>query len=104
MLGKPALNDMRSGIATAPVLLAAQEAPALLPLIRRKFKSDGDVAAALALVTQHGGVAKAQALASEHAAAAADTIRALPPPLSEHAAISREALICLTQRVLTRSK
>lgn len=34
-LGKPALNDLRSGIATAPVLLAVQEQPALIELIRR---------------------------------------------------------------------
>jgi geranylgeranyl pyrophosphate synthase len=34
-LGKPALNDLRAGIATAPVLLAVQEQPALIELIRR---------------------------------------------------------------------
>ncbi len=34
-LGKPALNDLRSGIATAPVLLAAEEYPQLVPLIQR---------------------------------------------------------------------
>lgn len=37
-MGKPALNDLRSGLATAPVLFAAEEHPELLPLIRRRFK------------------------------------------------------------------
>ena len=43
ILGKPALNDMRSGVATAPVLLAAREQPELCALIQRKFKSAGDL-------------------------------------------------------------
>lgn len=37
-MGKPALNDLRSGLATAPVLYAAEEHPELLPLIQRRFK------------------------------------------------------------------
>jgi hypothetical protein len=40
-LGKPALNDLRSGLATAPVLFAAEEHPELQPLILRRFKSEG---------------------------------------------------------------
>ena len=38
-MGKPQLNDLRSGLATAPVLYAAEEhLEALLPLIQRRFK------------------------------------------------------------------
>jgi geranyl diphosphate synthase len=40
-LGKPALNDLRSGLATAPVLFAVEEHPELQPLILRRFKSEG---------------------------------------------------------------
>lgn len=40
-LGKPALNDLSSGLATAPVLFAAEEHPELQPLILRRFKSEG---------------------------------------------------------------
>ncbi len=43
MLGKPAHNDLRSGLATAPVLFAAEQQPALRPLIARRFKQEGDV-------------------------------------------------------------
>lgn len=38
VLGKPALNDLRSGIATAPVLLALRQRPELEDLTRRKFR------------------------------------------------------------------
>ena len=37
-MGKPAVNDLRSGLATAPTLYAAEEFPELLPLIQRRFK------------------------------------------------------------------
>ena len=38
VLGKPALNDLRSGLATAPVLYAAEKHPELRPMILRKFE------------------------------------------------------------------
>lgn len=37
-LGKPALHDLQSGLATAPVLYAAERHPELRPLILRKFQ------------------------------------------------------------------
>lgn len=103
-LGKPALNDLAAGIATAPVLLAAEEQPALVELIRRKFRRDGDVHAALELVLASSGIARAKALAAEHAHAAAQQVRALPPTRCEHALAARQALVAITQRVLVRTK
>lgn len=32
------MNDLRSGLATAPTLYAAEEFPELMPLIQRRFK------------------------------------------------------------------
>lgn len=104
VLGKPALNDLKAGLATAPVLLAAPNAPDLLPLIRRKFKGAGDVAAAVELVRSGGGIPLARALAAEHAALAAARVRALPLAPGAHAALCRDALVRITERVLTRSK
>lgn len=104
VLGKPALSDMKGGIATAPVLLAAEEQPALRPLIERRFKRDGDVAAAMALVERSSGVARAKELAAHHAGLAARSIQALPATDCAHAVLCREALMRLTQKVLTRSK
>jgi hexaprenyl-diphosphate synthase len=42
-LGKPANADLKLGLATAPVLYAAQKYPELYPLIDRRFSKQGDV-------------------------------------------------------------
>jgi geranylgeranyl pyrophosphate synthase len=42
-LGKPVANDLRLGIATAPVLYAAKQFPELEALILRKFSQEGDI-------------------------------------------------------------
>jgi geranyl diphosphate synthase len=103
-LGKPALNDMRAGLATAPVLFAAEEQPGLTALIRRKFKGGSDVQHALELVQASNGIQRAKELAAQHARLAAQQIEALPHSSSPHALAAREALIAITHRVLVRSK
>jgi geranyl diphosphate synthase len=105
VLGKPALNDLKAGLATAPVLLAAEAEPGLLPLIQRKFKGRGDVADAVEMVAAGRGVERARALAAEHAAAAAAQVPLLlPPDAGAHARLCGDALVRITERVLTRSK
>ena len=42
-LGKPANADLKLGLATAPVLYAAQKYPELYTLIDRRFSNPGDV-------------------------------------------------------------
>lgn len=74
-MGKPALNDLRGGIATAPVLFAAEEFPELSPLILRKFATEGDVETAVRLVSQSRGIERTQELAARHAAQAAQAVR-----------------------------
>ena len=103
-LGKPALNDLRSGIATAPVLYAAAQFPALTKLAQRRFKQDGDVEQARAWVADSDGVARARELAAAHAAQARDALDAFPPAATEHAATARAGLLELTHRVLRRTK
>ena len=65
-MGKPALNDLKSGLATAPVLFAAEEYPELSPLILRRFKNPGDVEMAERLVFQSKGLQRTRDLAAEH--------------------------------------
>lgn len=48
--GKPVNADLKLGLATAPVLYAAEMYPELWPLIERKFNHEGDVAK----VTKYG--------------------------------------------------
>ena len=74
VMGKPALNDLKSGLATAPVLFAAEEYPELSLLIQRRFQNDGDVNLAQKLVFQSRGIERTRELAAEHASLAAEKV------------------------------
>ncbi|KAI7838536.1 hypothetical protein COHA_007679 [Chlorella ohadii] len=103
-MGKPAVNDLRSGLATAPTLYAAEEFPELLPLIQRRFKEEGDVEAAEDMVRRSRGLERARELAAFHAADAAMCIESFSPAGTAHAAEHRAALIEITHKVLNRKK
>jgi len=96
-LGKAPLADLKSGLATAPTLFAAEEYPTLLDLISRKFESPGDVDEALALVQQSQGLQKCRDLAQVHAERAIEAIMTLKP--SE----ARDSLVALACKVVTRT-
>ena len=51
-MGKPTAADLRLGLATAPVLFAAQKHLELNPMIMRRFSEEGDVGRARELVAQ----------------------------------------------------
>jgi len=95
-LGKPSYNDLRSGLATAPVLFAAQTYPELFPLVQRKFKNDGDVDAAIEIVHNSDGILRTQNLAQVHAELAVDAIMQLEQ--SEY----RDALVNLALKISKR--
>ena len=95
-LGKPAQADMELGLATAPILFAAEDHPELVPLIQRRFKEEGDVQNAVRIAAGTDAVAKSYQLAEFHANQALTAIRRLPE--SE----AREALIGLLHTVLSR--
>lgn len=40
MLGKPAMADMSLGLATAPILYAAEGAPEIKKIVKRRFKKE----------------------------------------------------------------
>lgn len=75
-LGKPNLNDIKSGVVTAPVLYAAEEHPELIEMIQRKFKADGDVRRANELVFASSGIERTRQMAEEHCKLAAQTVGA----------------------------
>ena len=64
------------------VLFAAEEHPQLLPLILRKFSSDGDVETAQRLVRNSRGIERTRELAASHAQLAMDAVRGLPAALT----------------------
>ena len=74
LLGKPALNDIKSGLATVPVLYAAEEHPELKPMILRRFKGSGDLAQAVLLIERSRGIQRARELAEHHCFMAADMV------------------------------
>jgi geranylgeranyl pyrophosphate synthase len=97
-LGKPSLADLKAGLATAPVLFAAQEFSELYPLMDRKFREDGDVERAVELVFASKGLERTKDLARAHAEVAMDSILALKA--SDH----RDSLVLLANTVVARTK
>ncbi|RLN47200.1 hypothetical protein BBJ28_00004141 [Nothophytophthora sp. Chile5] len=110
--GKPLLADLKSGLSTAPLLLAQEEFPVLRELSKRKFAQDGDIETVLCscfvarwfrlqateLVEKSTGIARSKALAigqAELACQAAMQFAASP---------ERDALVRLAQLVVYRSK
>lgn len=62
-IGKAPLADLKSGLATAPILFAAEEFPKLVTLIGRKFEGPGDVDEAVNLVGRSRGIERTKLLA-----------------------------------------
>lgn len=96
--GKPLLADLKSGLSTAPLLLAQEEFPVLRELAARKFTRDGDIELASELVEKSTGIARSKALAIEQAELACQAAMQFAP------SPARDALIRLAQLVVFRSK
>ncbi|XP_074549051.1 all trans-polyprenyl-diphosphate synthase PDSS1 [Halichoeres trimaculatus] len=97
-LGKPSAADLKLGLATGPVLFACQQFPELHAMIMRRFSSKGDVDRAWQYVLQSDGVQQTNFLAQRYCQEAIRQISLLRP------SAERDALIRLTEMVLTRDK
>ena len=97
-LGKPVNADLKLGLATAPILYAADEFPELWPLIDRKFSEDGDIRVALELALKSRGISRTRELAQKYVDLAVAAVSQLPP------STARDSLINLTYSVVNRSK
>uniref|UniRef100_A0A665X6J2 All trans-polyprenyl-diphosphate synthase PDSS1 n=1 Tax=Echeneis naucrates TaxID=173247 RepID=A0A665X6J2_ECHNA len=97
-LGKPSAADLKLGLATGPVLFACQQFPELHAMIMRRFSSDGDVDRAWQYVLQSDGVQQTNYLAQRYCEEAIRQVSMLRP------SPERDALIKLTELVLTRDK
>lgn len=96
LTGKAPLADLKSGLATAPALFAAEEHPKLSMLISRKFDYPGDIDEALELVKNSAGLQRCKDLAQVHAEQAIEAIQVLAP------SPARDALVALACKVVTR--
>jgi len=96
-LGKPAGNDMKSGIITAPALFATAEHPELVGMMERGFQQEGDLAKAYGMVHNSTGIQKTKDLANDHIKKAIDAL----VPLANSKA--KQALIDVANLVVNRS-
>jgi geranylgeranyl pyrophosphate synthase len=67
-LGKPSLNDLKSGLTTAPVLFAMNESQGqqLKTLAQRKYAKNGDIETTFEIIKESNGILKSSALALRH--------------------------------------
>jgi len=97
-MGKAKTADMKQGLATAPVLFAAEKYPDLNSIIERKFENPGDVEEALRMIEQSEGVDKSMELAVEQAMLAVEVAMNFEP------SPYRDALVSLAFKVVNRDK
>jgi len=96
--GKPAVADLKLGLATAPVLFASKQFPDLVPLIDRRFSEPGDVEKAINYVQKSEGLDQTRYLAQQHCMQAIDQVNQL------RKSPEQKALVTMTHKVLNRLK
>ncbi|KAI8613513.1 isoprenoid synthase domain-containing protein [Chytriomyces sp. MP71] len=95
-MGKPVNADLKLGLATAPVLYAAEQFPELDVIIERNFKQDGDATTALQLIHASNGIERTRSLAAAFCEEAVEALSILPE------SDAKKVLIQLTEAVVTR--
>lgn len=78
-LGKPKLADLKEGIATLPVLLAAQREPKVHEAVVRRFTDPGDAQLCLDAIEKHGTVAESLHHADQHCKVSITALSRLDP-------------------------
>ncbi|XP_010428979.1 PREDICTED: solanesyl diphosphate synthase 1-like [Camelina sativa] len=78
-LGKPSGSDLAKGNLTAPVIFALEKEPRLREIIESEFCEVGSLEEAIGLVSEGGGIRRAQELAREKADDAIKNLQCLPP-------------------------
>ena len=94
-LGKPAMNDLKSGVVTGPVLFAAYFQADLIDMIKRKFSEAGDLDFAQQAALEYG-VEATRRLALMHLKLAVEAVSFVKP------ASGTEALASLVSKVYAR--
>ena len=99
-MGKAALADLNAGLATAPVLFAAEQFPnEIQPMMDRKFRNEGDVDRTVHYVRQTDGIQRTKDLAQVHVELAIESIlKSLQP------SVYRDALVHLAHKVVDRTR
>lgn len=97
-IGKPALQDLRNGIYTAPLLFALQTSKSELePFLLKKEKiTDEEAATVLQIVQTSGGLKRAQELAGKYTKKALQKIEKLPENQN------KKVLSRITEQIMNR--
>lgn len=98
-LGKPANNDLKLGLATAPVLFAWKMNPNLKSVIEKPSFNDEDIKIILNNVHKYDTVSMTRELAAEYRDKAIENLRSTLPKSR-----ARDALEMLTMSIMSRSK
>lgn len=97
ILSKPALNDVKQGIYTLPLILGLETSPAFLPLLKKgEDLSDSDLAALVSLLHDKGCIECAYVIAKKYIDQALSSIETLPP----HS--EKEMLYSVTEQLLAK--
>lgn len=97
-MGKLTGVDLNLGLATAPVLFAAEKYPDLHVLIGRRFNNKEDVELAFQYVQKSDAIKETFILANQYASQAAKTINTLQD------SVEKEALVNLTKLIVERAR
>lgn len=89
--GKPAMQDLRGGVVTLPLLLALEKDETLLPILEKQEKSPAECARVLERAARTGALEETRKALSEEIRRAIAALCALPP------SPEREALEALAQ-------
>ena len=99
LMGKPVANDLRHGILTLPVIAALRRRPAdLVPLLAADLADGAALDRVVAAVTDAGGVDYARARATVYTQRALSAAQRLP------SGEVRDAIVDVTNRLLTRTQ
>ena len=79
--GKPVLNDLKEGIATLPVIMAARNNPGLLKEVNEFFNGNGDINSILNSIKTSGGVEGTKKLKDRYKEKCRQFIEKIPTPL-----------------------
>lgn len=101
-LGKPANNDLKSGLVTAPTIFAYSESQSkeLEEMIKRKFKQENDIEKTLRIIDSTAGIDNSERLALMHVEDSLSALASLDEVDTE--CDSYKALVKLTLKVKTR--
>ena len=76
--GKPALQDLHSGVITLPVILAAQSGTDLIPYVEKRDKTAGDIETILHCIKKTKALETTRSVLQRECGAAAGALSSLP--------------------------